>query len=121
MISGVALAISEVSVELMDQHRLGRRASLRGGEPEIQFRLRDAERVLPVWLDGQLQIVRWGNRRDQSPGLPCTAWTSLATLAVANGSRIRHLASSERAGSLDEDVAPWMTTLRKAAALLLDL
>jgi hypothetical protein len=38
------------------------------------------ERVLPVWLDGQLRIVRWGNRRGQSRHLPLTAWTSLATV-----------------------------------------
>ena len=41
-----------------------------------EFLLRDGDRALPVWLDGTMRIVRWGNRR----GLPCTAWTRLATL-----------------------------------------
>ena len=80
MFSGVALALSELPADLIAQHGLQRRVCARGGEPEVQFLLRDAERVLPVWLDGQLQILRWGNRRGQSRILPCTAWTWLATL-----------------------------------------
>jgi hypothetical protein len=67
-------------VELIEQHGLQRRVHDRGGEPEVRFLLADRERVLPVWLDGRLQIARWGNRRGQSPGLPCTAWARLATL-----------------------------------------
>lgn len=80
MFSGVALALSEVPVELVDQHGLARRVYQRGGELEVQFLLHDAERVLPVWLDGRLRILRWGNRRGQSKRLPCTAWTWLDTL-----------------------------------------
>lgn len=76
----MALALSEVPLELIEQHRLQRRIYARGGEQEVQFLLRDRERLLPVWLDGQLQIVRWGNRRGQSRVLPCTAWTWKATL-----------------------------------------
>jgi hypothetical protein len=80
MFAGVALALSEVPVALIEQFGLRARIHDRGGEPEVRFLLRDRERSLPVWLDGQLQIVRWGNRRGQSRGLPCTAWTWLATL-----------------------------------------
>ena len=80
MFAGVALALSEVPKELVVQFGLQRRVCDRGGEPEVQFLLRDGERVLPAWLDGRLQIFRWGNRRGQSRGLPCTAWTWLATL-----------------------------------------
>lgn len=76
MFAGVALARSELPVELVEPHRLHDR----GGEPEVRFLLRDRERVLPVWLDGRLQLVRWGNRRGQSMQLPCTAWTWQATL-----------------------------------------
>jgi hypothetical protein len=76
MFAGVALALSELPVELVEPPRVHDR----GGELEVQFLLRERERVLPVWLDGQLQRVRWGNRRGQSPGLPCTAWTWRATL-----------------------------------------
>lgn len=80
MFAGVALARSELPVELIEQHGLHSRVHDRGGEPEVRFLLRDRERVLPVWLDGRLQIVRWGNRRGQSARLPCTAWTWRATL-----------------------------------------
>src|SRR2546423_9032670 len=80
MFAGVALACSELPLALTGRHGLQSRVHGRGGEAEMHVLLRDAERVLPVWLDGQLQILRWGNRRGQSRGLPCTAWTWLATL-----------------------------------------
>ena len=80
MFAGVALAYSAVPTELIERHRLRGRTHDRGGEPEVQFLLGDAERELPVWLEGRLQIVRWGNRRGQSAGLPCTAWTWLSTV-----------------------------------------
>jgi hypothetical protein len=80
MIAGIALAYSGLPVELIARHGLRRRVHDRGGEPEVQFLLHAAERVLPVWLDGRLQIVRWGNRRGQSRGLPCTAWTRRETV-----------------------------------------
>src|SRR5262249_19350764 len=80
MFAGVSVALGELPVELIERHGLRRCVHDRGGEPELRFLLADAERVLPVWLDGQLQIVRWGNRRGQSRGLPCTAWTWLATV-----------------------------------------
>jgi hypothetical protein len=80
MFAGVALAASELPLGLIERHGLRGRVHERGGEPEVRFLLHAGERVLPVWLDGQLQIVRWGNRRGQSRGLPCTAWTWLATV-----------------------------------------
>jgi hypothetical protein len=80
MFCGVALALNRIPVELVERHRLHSRIYERGGEREIQFLLPERERILPVWVDGQLQILRWGNRRGQSPQLPCTAWTQLTTL-----------------------------------------
>lgn len=80
MFSGVALALGEVPLELIDRHGLGRRVYERGGEREVRFLLEDRERLLPVWLDGRLQLARWGNRRGESRSLPPTAWTWLATL-----------------------------------------
>ena len=80
MLSGVALTLSELPVELVERHGLRRRIHDRGGEPELRFLLADAERVLPVWFDGRLRLARWGNRRGQSRALPCTAWTWQATL-----------------------------------------
>jgi hypothetical protein len=78
--SGVALALSELPLELIEQHALARRIHDRGGEREAQFLFADAERLLPVWRNGRLQILRWGNRRGESRRLPCTAWTRLGTV-----------------------------------------
>jgi hypothetical protein len=80
MFGGVALALSELPTELIEAHGLSRRVYDRGGEPEVQFLHRDRERLLPVWLDGRLQVVRWGNRRGESRALPCTGWTWQATV-----------------------------------------
>jgi hypothetical protein len=80
MFSGVGLAWSEIPLELVEHHGLQRRIYERGGEREVQFLLCERERALPVWLDGQLQIVRWGNRRGESRALPYSAWTWLTTL-----------------------------------------
>src|SRR5262245_213674 len=77
--AGRRLRASELPVVLVQRHGLGRRIHERGGEPEVRFLLHGQERVLPVWLDGQLLPVRWGNRRGQSRGLPCTAWTRRET------------------------------------------
>jgi hypothetical protein len=78
MFGGVSLSVSELPAELVDDLRP--RLYERGGEPEVRFLLPDRERVLPIWFDGQLQIIRWGNRRGESPSLPLTAWTRAETL-----------------------------------------
>ncbi len=80
MLSGVALTLSGLPLELIDRHGLGRRIHERGGEREVQFLFADAERQLPVWRDGRLEILRWGNRRGESAHLPCTAWTQTGTV-----------------------------------------
>ena len=66
MLSGTALALSELPLELIAQHGLERRIHDRGGEREVQFLFADAERLLPVWRNGRLEILRWGNRRGES-------------------------------------------------------
>lgn len=88
MCVGIALAWSSVPTELIRAHGLHRRASERGGEQEIQFLYRDRVPRLPIWRDGRLQIVRWGNGRGQSRFLPRTGWTWLES--VEEG-RWRHL------------------------------
>jgi hypothetical protein len=86
MFSGVALSASSVPDDLVEQYGLVRRAYERGGEKEFQFLLRDFERVLPVWLEGRLQIAHWGTRRGQSKRLPCTARTSSSSWRTCGGS-----------------------------------
>jgi hypothetical protein len=85
MLSGIALALSELPSELIARHALGRRIYDRGGEREVQFLFADAERVLPVWRNSQPQVLRWGNRRGESPRLPCTAWTQMETVESGGG------------------------------------
>jgi hypothetical protein len=80
MFAGVALAISQIPVHLIEQHGLKRREHHRGGEDEIQFLLGDRERLLPVWYEGTLQIVRWGTPRHARSALPTTAWTWRSTV-----------------------------------------
>jgi len=75
--------LSELPTELIARHGLGSRIHDRGGEREVQFLFADAERLLPVWRNGQLRVLRWGNRRGESLHLPCTAWTQVGT--VENG------------------------------------
>ncbi len=81
MCTGIALAVSELPMELIAQHRLGRRVHERGGEREIRFLYRDRSPRLPVWRDGKLQIVRWGNAKGHSRFLPPTGWTCQSTIA----------------------------------------
>jgi hypothetical protein len=80
MLSGIALALSELPLELIARHGLERRVCDRGGEREVQFLFADAERLLPIWRNGRLEILRWGNRRGESVHLPCTAWTQRETV-----------------------------------------
>jgi hypothetical protein len=80
MFAGIALAISQIPVHLIERHGLNRRAYHRGGEEEIQFLLGDRERVLPVWFEGQLQILPWGVPRFSRSVLPSTAWTWRSTV-----------------------------------------
>jgi hypothetical protein len=80
MLSGLALALSELPLELIGRHGLGRRIHDRGGESEVQFLFADADRLLPVWHGGRLEVLRWGNDRSENSQLPCTAWTQLGTV-----------------------------------------
>jgi hypothetical protein len=83
MCSGIALALSELPAGFVEQHGLQGRVHERGGEPEVRFLFRAAERLLPVWLCGQLRLARWGCRRGDKTALPLTGWTWQET--VDNG------------------------------------
>jgi hypothetical protein len=80
MCAGIGLAWSSVPRELIGRHGLHRRTHERGGEIEIHFYYRDRLPRLPVWRDGWLQVVRWGNGRGQSRFLPRTGWTWLESI-----------------------------------------
>jgi hypothetical protein len=77
---GIAVAGSELPTELIGRYRLERRLHRRGEREEYRFLFRDRRPCLPIWRDGQLQIVRWGNGRGQSRILPRIGWTWLASI-----------------------------------------
>src|SRR4051812_31628339 len=80
MCAGIALAWSDLPTDLIGRHGLHRRVYRRGGEPEYRFYFRDRDPRVPIWRDGRLQVVRWGNGRGQSRSLPRTGWTWLETV-----------------------------------------
>lgn len=59
----------------MDEHGLDARVHDWGGEKEVRFYWRASPTVLPVWWDGALHIVKWGNRDRAERKLPPTGWT----------------------------------------------
>jgi hypothetical protein len=75
MCTAIALAYSELPLALIEGHDLQSRVHDRGGEREVRFYWRAAPTVLPVWWDGQLRVVRWGNRDRAERKLPPTGWT----------------------------------------------
>jgi hypothetical protein len=79
MCSGIALAYSELPLNLIERHGLDKQVHERGGEREVRFLWR-ADRLLPVWHAGQLEVIRWGSRRNQTKVLPCTGWTWLTAV-----------------------------------------
>ena len=77
---GISLAWSELPKELIARYGLERRVHERGGEREVRFLYRDRLPRLPIWRDGRLLVVRWGNGRGESRFLPRTGWTWLSTI-----------------------------------------
>ena len=80
MLDGVALPLDLLSATQLIRHGLTHRVYDRLGVLEVQFLARDADRLLPVMVDGELLILRWGNRQGESASLPCSLWTQLATV-----------------------------------------
>lgn len=80
MCAGVSLALSEVPLLMHCWPEVSRRIHRRGGEAEVRFLYDDREPVLPVWNDGKLELVWWGNGRGRSRCLPRTGWTWKATV-----------------------------------------
>jgi hypothetical protein len=75
MCTAVALPLSELPIELIEAHGLSARVHDRGGEKEVRFYWRAVPALLPVWWEGRLQIVKWGNRDRREQQLPPTGWT----------------------------------------------
>src|SRR5262249_22951014 len=80
MCVAIALAYSELPLSFIEEHGLDKRVHDRGGEKEVRFYWQAAPALLPVWWDGQLRIVRWGNRDRAKCKLPPTGWTWQETI-----------------------------------------
>jgi hypothetical protein len=69
MCLGIAIPIDELPEVLLPQHRLADRIVQRerGSPSEFRFLWRHRHPLLPVYLDHQLQIVKWGSRQGPWP------------------------------------------------------
>lgn len=90
MCQAVALPRSEVPLALYDSPALADRVHLRadGCEPEVRSCWREVPAVLPVWLDGRVQVIRRGNR-DRKGKLPPTGWTSAESAEAGRRAGLR--------------------------------
>ena len=90
MCQAVAMPRSAVPLALYDSPALADRVYLRGKgcEPEVQFRWRHQPALLPVWLDGRVQVVRWGNR-DRRGKLPPSGWTWAESVGAGRWAGLR--------------------------------
>ena len=58
--NGLALAFSDLPLELVERHGLARFVHERGGEKEVRFLRQMPNVILPVRHEGLLRIVSWG-------------------------------------------------------------
>ncbi len=80
MCAGIALLQSEFPLPLLERSDLVRRRYARSnGEHELRFFWREPGALLPIILDGVLQLVTWGNKNRKS-GLPITGYTWLESI-----------------------------------------
>jgi hypothetical protein len=75
MCTGIAIAVSELPVDLVSDWRVKNRIYQRGQLEEVQFHWWQMPTLIPVQLDGQLQLMPWGNKNKRSP-LPFGGWIS---------------------------------------------
>ncbi len=87
MCTGISLGWSFIPTELKGES-LRRRVYHRDGRREVWFLYDDLFPRIPVRRDGQFQIVRWGNGRQQSHYLPPTGWTWKSTVESGYWSEI---------------------------------
>jgi hypothetical protein len=85
MCTAIALWETELPQQLRDPIAGQRRIHDRGGSREVRFHYRDQPPLLPVWYEGQLHLMRWGNQDRRCP-LPLTGWTWKETLETGGWS-----------------------------------
>ncbi|HEX4611399.1 MAG TPA: hypothetical protein VH092_24610, partial [Urbifossiella sp.] len=62
MCVGLSLAYSEVPLLLIERYGLQERLHDRGGEKEVRFLWQARPTWLPVWWNGKIHVIKWGNR-----------------------------------------------------------
>jgi hypothetical protein len=83
-----AIAILTSELPALYHEGLERRLYKRGGAEVFRFYFRDREPLLPVWFEGQLQLLRWGSKNRKGV-LPCTGWAALLSLEEGKWSQWR--------------------------------
>jgi hypothetical protein len=86
MCAGIALTESEVPVEWFAQLNADGRVFDRGGEREVRFMYRHPLRFLPVLVEGQLRLIRWGPTKRGR--LPMTGWTWLESVETGRWNEV---------------------------------
>jgi hypothetical protein len=88
MCAGIALLQSEFPLPLLERADLRRRCYRRGnGEHEFRFFWREPNPLLPIILDGTLQLVTWGSKRRKG-ALPLTGYTWIQSIREGKWSHL---------------------------------
>ena len=88
MCTAVALAYSDLPLAVIEREGLEDRVHDRGGEKEVRFYWRATPTLLPVWWDGRLRVVRWGNKDRAERKLPRTGLTWQDTIEAGRWSHL---------------------------------
>ncbi len=82
MCTGITIAWHDVPAKLIQKFQLEERIIQRSAtaEKEILFLQRHRRPLLPVFYEGELQILPWGNRQ-RNCNAPLAWWCEVATLA----------------------------------------
>lgn len=82
MCDAVSLSLRELPAHYHAHPAIKARVMGRGGDEEVQFYYdrRPFPPLLPILLDGQFRVVRWGNRQRKSKLLPHTGRVELHEL-----------------------------------------
>ncbi len=78
MCQAVTISVRDLPSRYLSHDAIKARLTGRGGEEEVQFfyHRKPFPALLPIVLDEQFRIVRWGNRQRTSKVLPTTGWIS---------------------------------------------